>query len=165
MIVRGSAIVLAIVAGTLIGHHWHSRAQRAALSGRAVVIDGDTIKLGDVHIRLYGIDAPETDQSCSDGEERVFRCGISATTVLETLIGNQPVVCTAVDTDRYGRTVATCEANGRDLGEAMVRGGFAVDYTRYSGGKYAPAQLEARQAKRGIWAGTFVEPEAWRHRR
>ena len=34
------------------------------LSGRAVVIDGDTIDVADSRIRLYGIDAPESQQTC-----------------------------------------------------------------------------------------------------
>jgi endonuclease YncB( thermonuclease family) len=55
-------------------------------------------------------------------------------------------------------------ANGRDLGDAMVRAGHALDYARHSGGRYAEAERAARAAKRGIWAGGFEEPEAWRRR-
>jgi endonuclease YncB( thermonuclease family) len=87
-----------------------------------------------------------------------------ATSVLEEEIGNQVVTCFPVDTDKYGRTIATCSVNGRDLGDDMVRRGQAVAYLRYSR-KYEDAELEARLAKRGIFAGTFMEPEAWRHRR
>ena len=36
--------------------------------GVAVVVDGDTLRLGDERIRLYGIDAPETAQSCSKAD-------------------------------------------------------------------------------------------------
>jgi len=74
------------------------------------------------------------------------------------------VTCTLVTHDRYERDVATCTANGRDLGDAMVRTGHAVDYARHSNGRYAEAERQARAAKRGIWAGTFEEPEAWRRR-
>ena len=167
MIARATFLaVLAGIAITAGHHHWRPHAQilTAALSGHAEIIDGDTIKLGEVSVRLYGIDAPESDQSCTDAQGATYRCGLLATSVLEEEIGGRAVTCFPVDTDRYGRTVATCEVNGRDLGDAMVRRGYAVDYTRYSGGKYAPAQLEARRAKRGIWAGEFLEPEQWRHR-
>ena len=142
----------------------HAQTQAASLSGAAYVIDGDTIKLGEVHVRLFGIDAPETDQPCTDAQGSTYRCGLLATSVLEEEIGGRPVTCFPLDTDRYGRTVATCEVSGRDLGDAMVRRGYAVDFTRYSGGRYATAQLEARAARRGIWQGQFLEPEQWRHR-
>ncbi len=66
--------------------------------------------------------------------------------------------------DHYARDVATCLADERDLGEAMVRAGQARDYVRHSRGRYAAAEREARAAKRGLWAGQFEEPEAWRRR-
>ena len=34
----------------------------AWLSGRATVIDGDTLKIGQIPIRILGIDAPEKNQ-------------------------------------------------------------------------------------------------------
>ena len=34
------------------------------ITGNAKVIDGDTIHIGSSKIRLHGIDAPETDQTC-----------------------------------------------------------------------------------------------------
>jgi endonuclease YncB( thermonuclease family) len=88
-------------------------------------------------------------------------CGLLALDVLEEEIGNKPVTCFPIETDHYGRTVATCEVAGRDLGDAMVRRGFAIAYLRYSS-KYQEAEIEARKAKRGIWQGAFTEPERWR---
>ena len=43
------------------------------LVGRASVIDGDTFKINNIPIRLLGIDAPETDQSCHDQEGKSYR--------------------------------------------------------------------------------------------
>ena len=90
-----------------------------------------------------------------------YPCGRAATRALAALTGAR-VSCTLLTHDRYERDVATCMANGRDLGDAMVRAGHALDYARHSGGRYAEAEREARAARRGIWAGTFEEPEAWR---
>ena len=59
-------------------------------------------------------------------------------------------------------TVATCTINDRDLGDAMVRRGYAVDFQRYSHGKYQDAEREAKEAQRGIWAGYFLRPDLWR---
>jgi len=40
----------------------------------------------------------------------------------------------------------------------MVRQGWALDYEWYSGGAYAAEQLEAEQAERGPWSGSFMAP-------
>ncbi len=58
--------------------------------------------------------------------------------------------------DQYGRTVATCSVGGIDLADWLVRNGYALDWPRYSGGKYGDAQREAERAGRGIWAGSYV---------
>jgi len=137
-------------------------AQSPTLSGHAEVIDGDTIEIGDVRIRLHGIDAPESEQTCKDANGETYRCGLLATAVLEEEIGGRAVTCFPSDVDHYGRAIAVCQVNGRDLGDAMVRRGFAVAYLRYSA-KYMEAEVEARRAKRGIWQGNFVEPEIFRH--
>jgi endonuclease YncB( thermonuclease family) len=160
------ALAFALPTAIAIGHHWHWHAhgQAETLSGSAYVIDGDTLKIGEVHIRLMGIDAPETEQTCRDAQGASYRCGLLAASVLEEEIAGQPVTCFPMATDIHGRTVATCSVNGHDLGDAMVRRGFAIAYLRYSS-KYEDAEIEARRDKRGIWQGDFVEPEVWRHRR
>ena len=135
----------------------------ATISGRAKVIDGDSLEVAGARIRLFGIDAPEAHQQCRDARGMDYPCGRAATRALAALVGGQ-VSCTLVTHDRYERNVATCTSNGRDLGDAMVRAGHAIDYARHSGGRYETAERDARAAKRGIWAGTFEEPEAWRRR-
>ena len=138
------------------------QATGAAVAGRARVIDGDTIDVAGSRIRLFGIDAPETRQSCRSALGRDYACGRLATRALAAAIAGRAVACTPVDHDRYDRDVAICTAGGRDLGDVMVRSGNAVDYARHSQGRYAAAEREAREAKRGIWAGEFEQPEAWR---
>jgi endonuclease YncB( thermonuclease family) len=134
-----------------------------SISGLALVIDGDTIVVGARTVRLWGIDAPEIRQTCTNAAGARYRCGIEAARQLEMLILGRDVTCATVDTDRYGRDVARCSAGGKDIGAAMVRAGWAVDYRRYSKGAYAAEEAEAKTAMHGVWAGGFERPEAWRH--
>jgi len=125
------------------------------------VADGDTIELGGQRIRLQGIDAPELHQECRDASGRNWPCGRRARSELRKIIGNDPVQCEAHAKDRFGRSVAVCRAGGRDLGEAMVRSGFALAYPDWAS-PYGAAQSEARSRKAGLWAGSFEDPRAWR---
>ncbi|MBR0879485.1 endonuclease YncB(thermonuclease family) [Bradyrhizobium japonicum] len=134
----------------------------ADLTGQASVIDGDTLEIHGTRIRLWGIDAPESSQLCRGGDSLPYRCGAGAANALAEFIGGQPVSCMRVTLDRYGRTVASCAAGGFDLADWLVRQGLALDWPRYSQGRYTEAQNEARRDEGGIWSGSFVEP--WRFR-
>lgn len=133
-----------------------------ALTGRAKVIDGDSLEVAGERIRLFGIDAPESRQDCADARGESYACGRAAARALADAIGRNSVTCTPVDHDRYGRDVARCDAGGRDLADTMVRGGHALDLPQHSGGRYAAAERAARAARRGLWAGGFQEPASWR---
>jgi len=133
----------------------------ATLNGQARVIDGDTLAVSGQHIRLDGIDAPETKQVCQrDGD---WRCGLAATEALQALVGTSEVRCEGSTKDRYKRLIATCWAGSVNLNEAMVRSGWAVAYRRYSA-RYVPAEDEAKGKGAGVWASVFVPPWKWRRR-
>ena len=134
----------------------------ADLTGRASVIDADTLEIHGNHIRLWGIDAPENNQLCRSEVSLQYRCGARTADELAAFIGNRPVSCKPVTLDRYGRTVASCAVNGVDLADWLVRHGLALDWPRYSFGRYSSAQDEARRSERGIWAGSFAEPRRFR---
>ena len=133
----------------------------AALAGTATVIDGDTLDLHGQRIRLHGIDAPESGQSCQDADGAAYRCGQRAALALADRIGRRPVTCAPRDTDRYGRAIAVCMADGEDLNAWMVAQGHALAYRRYSS-DYVDEEALARRDRRGLWAGAFVAPWDWR---
>jgi endonuclease YncB( thermonuclease family) len=134
------------------------------IAGSAQVIDGDTLDVDGTRVRLFGIDAPESKQSCQAASGDDYRCGSASTQALRDLVGGHEVACRVVDRDRYQRWVSRCAVDGADIGDVMVRKGFAVDYARYSHGAYAEAEREAHAGKRGLWAGTFEMPDQWRRR-
>ena len=133
----------------------------ARLSGQAEVVDGDSLRMGALRLRLHGIDAPEVGQTCRDANGAEWSCGMWSKAQLGALVAGKAVACTAVDHDRYGRVVARCTVGGADLGAAMVRAGAARAYRAYSTAYVGP-EAAARAARRGIWAGTHDDPAAWR---
>ena len=130
------------------------------LAGRARVIDGDTIEVGTARIRLFGVDAPESAQSCVAGS-RPWPCGRQATQALAGQIDNRSVACEERDRDRYGRIVAVCRHSGHDVNAWLVREGWAMAYRRYSTA-YVDEEEAAKAAQRGLWSGEFVPPWDWR---
>jgi endonuclease YncB( thermonuclease family) len=134
------------------------------LTGRVSVVDGDTLEMRGDRIRLWGVDAFETRQLC-DRPGGTYRCGQVAANALDARLAGQIVTCEPVGRpDRYGRTVARCQVRSQDLGAWLVENGHALDYPRYSRGRYAREQQRAQAAERGAWAGQFEPPWEWRSR-
>jgi endonuclease YncB( thermonuclease family) len=134
----------------------------ADIIGQANVIDGDTLGIHGTRVRLWGIDAPETSQLCRGEDSLQYRCGAKSANGLFDFIARRPVQCLPVAFDRYGRTVASCSVGDTDLAEWLVSNGLALDWPKYSKGKYYLAQQNAKKAERGLWAGSYVEPWLYR---
>ena len=132
----------------------------ADATGKAQVVDGDTLQVAGERVRLQGIDAPETRQSCSIGGIG-YACGENAKRLLMGATAGKVITCKGEKRDRYGRLVAVCYAGDDDLNAMMVRDGWALAYRRY-GKEYVGAETEARAQGAGMWQGTFVEPWEWR---
>jgi endonuclease YncB( thermonuclease family) len=84
--------------------------------------------------------------------------------VLFQLTRDRRADCSLPDYDRYSRVVAVCRIESGELNAAMVRSGWAVDFTKYSGGRSRPDEEQACRQHLGIWAGRFEMPWEWRHR-
>lgn len=121
------------------------------------VCDGDTLHLGGVAYRLWGIDAPELHQICPDG----WPAGVKATETIAELMRGKQITCEGRGHDRYGRTIALCRADGQDIGAAMVRVGMAWAFVRYSS-DYVGIEAEASRAGLGIHAHNCLPAWEWR---
>ena len=150
-------IIAACIVLSAVALSWSVHAD---VSGRARVIDGDTIEVNGDRIRLHGIDAPESAQTCV-AESKRWQCGRHATRVLDDRIAGRAVDCEQRDRDRYGRIVAVCRLGGGDLNAWMVAEGWALAYRRYSSA-YVAQEAAAKAARRGLWRGDFVAPWDWR---
>lgn len=113
---------------------------KQVVQGAAYVTDGDTITINKTQIRLFGIDAPELDHPY----------GKKAKWALVKLCKGHTVRAEIAEKDDYGRTVAHCRLpDGRDLSAEMVKLGLAIDWPKFSGGKYK--KLETPDARKKLW--------------
>ena len=150
----------AIVAGLTVISAAPAYAQ-APVFGPGQAKDGDSLMVGDKEVRLFGIDAPEWDQSCQRAGQD-WGCGSAAADKLAQLVTGKNVVCSTVGTDQHGRLLGRCMVGATDVNRAMVASGYAVAFRRYSS-DYVSAEDSAKANKRGIWAGTFQMPSDYRH--
>lgn len=129
-------------------------------ASHVTVIDGDTIRLGDVKIRFSGIDAPEINQTCVASEGKVA-CGKISRDLLIEKVTNNKISCTDEGKDFYGRVLGECFVNGESLSAYLVREGFAFAYRKYSN-KYIEDEEYAKFNKLGMWSMEFQYP--WDYR-
>lgn len=110
------------------------------LTGRAYVVDGDTLTIQNTQVRLFGIDAPELDHPY----------GKNAKGALLSLCKGYDVRAEIITQDAHGRTVARCSlADGRDLSAEMVKLGLAIDWAKFSNGAYRSLELPGVRKK--LW--------------
>ena len=151
------ALILVIVVGIVIamamrsgsgkrknkqGHFKASTAKPVSeiLTGTAYVVDGDTVTIRKTQIRLFGIDAPELNHPY----------GQKAKWALVALCKGKTIRAEITEQDPHGRTVAKCYLpDGRDLSAEMVKQGLAIDWPKFSGGKYRA--LETSDARKKLW--------------
>lgn len=97
------------------------------ISGSARAIDGDTLEISGVRIRLNGVAAPERNELG----------GAEATTAMKKMTSGKTVRCSLTGKKTYKREVGTCWVGTLDLGAALIAAGKARDCPRYSGGRYS----------------------------
>jgi endonuclease YncB( thermonuclease family) len=150
------AIEAILVIACLAGTAWLLQPSGRTVEGFARVIDGDSLEIGTVEVRLRGVDAPELHQTCThDGKP--YRCGEVSRAALAGLIAGQPIQCKGNRLDRYQRLLVRCFFHDQDIGGWLVAQGHAVGY-----GGYEPEEARARRAAIGLWAGEFDLPADWR---
>ena len=137
------------------------------ISGKAVITDGDTVKINNKKIRFSGIDAPESfffgkKQLCILNNIEIL-CGKLSKEKLIEKIGNQVVNCKIEkNKDQYSRLIGECFIQNESLSVFMVKNGYAFDYPKYSNGKFRKYQIYAEKLSLGLWQMQFEYPWIWR---
>jgi len=125
------------------------------------VKDADTLVINGELMRLYGIDAPELNQSCIGTDGRSYACGETAARVLTKLVLGKRVICTTYDRDKYQRLLGICRRGVVNINQYLVAQGWAVAYTRFDR-RFVAAQKMAERRGVGLWQGDFDMPEVFR---
>jgi len=125
--------------------------------GEARASDGDSLWVGRDRVRLLGLDAPELDQVCWRDDGTEWPCGRDARAAMTRILAAGHVDCLPESEDRYGRTLARCSVDGKDIAAEIVSQGLAISTEGYG--------AEERMARRdglGLWSGRFTPPREWR---
>jgi endonuclease YncB( thermonuclease family) len=131
----------------------------AGVSFAQDVQDGDTIEIQGQLACLYGIDAFELAQTCTDAGGKPWRCGVAAKATLATLTRGQVLQCLVIQEDPNGCYQSRCtREDGADLGASMVRSGLALAQSD----AYMAEETDAMRRRAGAWDGEFLPPWRWR---
>lgn len=136
------------------------------------MIDARTLRVGGVTYRLYGIDAPDLDQTCINRRGQTYPCGVIARTAMLDLVAGVKVACTPVAgaqpaikaLTRDKPVPARCRAGGFDIGGNMVHTGWALADPKTGPARYQRIEARSRKSKYGLWRGTFMTPWQWRRK-
>ncbi|MBK1869187.1 thermonuclease family protein [Taklimakanibacter albus] len=137
------------------------------VSGAAIVVNGDTIRIGDHEIGLQAIDAPEVTQQCNL-PSGTWDCSQAAITALTAMTSGQTVHSSGHGWDRSGRMISHCKTDKvADISAKLVASGLAwaevhrPEYSTYYS-EYIALEKKARQRRIGIWQ--FETQPPWEYR-
>ncbi len=134
------------------------------------VHDGDTFWVGEMPLRLWGVDAPELTQICRGFD----RCGNAARQRVLDIVGDGLLHCRQRQRsngsfiESFGRPLVQCWVRREgeaefDLGQRMIEQGYALQYEDDDSFGYGEAQERGRDS--GVMIGCSLAPEVWRRNR
>ncbi|MCC6736545.1 MAG: hypothetical protein IT534_10530 [Bauldia sp.] len=138
-----------------------SSAAALTITGTAEVIDSDLLVIDGYRVYLLGVESVEAQQLCTIGTQ-AWECYPAAVRQLQTIMSEGVATCEVISGPNFlMEVIARCTVNGEDVGERLVRSGFALPVTAETE-VYAEAFAAAQAAGVGFWQGTVTPPAEWR---
>lgn len=136
-----------------------------AVSGQARALTGDKMEIAGRTVQLDGVIAPYNEQPCYRSDGRRWNCARAARRHLAQLTGYETIACELGASDANGVAKGSCRMDGvTDIAAEMVRQGIVFSAGGVLSG-YGAEESEARDDRRGVWAGEKTEhPQEWRNR-
>ncbi len=130
-------------------------------SGSGAAVEGDVVSVNGGAVKLWGIDAPDVGQTCTDRRGRSYDCFEASKKALSRYIGQNQIECHIRGKDSHGQQIGTCGVKGMDLAALMTRDGWALAFQGLSF-QYTRLEGEAQAHRRGLWSGRVEPPWIWR---
>ncbi len=129
--------------------------------GQIKVIHANVFYIGGRYVRLFGLDAPDSDQICSDANGSSYNCGQAAASWVINWIDDNEIDCYLLQINPSSVDVAVCMWGNYDIGASLVASGWGVANTDETS-IYKAYEAKARSGSSGLWQGTFYSPSDWR---
>ncbi len=131
------------------------------ISGSISAVRANAFYINGRFIRLFGVDAPDTDQVCSDNNGSAYNCGEEAVSWLRGWVDQNIIDCYLLKIEPNGVNSAVCTWGEYDIGAALVGAGWGIaDISETD--IYRPYEIKAQSESAGLWKGTFYSPKDWR---
>jgi endonuclease YncB( thermonuclease family) len=114
------------------------------------VVDGATLRAGDMLVRLSGMALPSDDRTCKRLDGLAVPCLDRASSYLQLLVKGRTVACDRAGVATDGTDMGRCRIGEADIAEQMIRQGWA-SAAEASDKRLVVAEAAARKQKLGIW--------------
>ncbi len=144
----GVALIMLGLPATLFGRVPPVTGIVQASPEQVAVVDGETLLVHEMVVRLQGIAAPARGSQCQGVDGGTRDCGAASAEALARLVRGRDVRCQLNGRDSEGLAQGLCEASGTELNRAQVSQGWAR--ARGTSVSFAPEEASARDAARGL---------------
>ncbi|MGL4635704.1 MAG: thermonuclease family protein [Beijerinckiaceae bacterium] len=127
---------------------------RPSVHAAIEVMDGATLRAGEMVVRLAGLSLPTENQTCRRLDGLAVSCIDRAVSYLQLLVKGRSVACERAGVSDDGIEKGRCRIGDSDIAEQMVRQGWAkaeVSTDIKPEERFLVAEAAAKKQKLGIW--------------